>query len=127
MNINNIIKKDVVYVDMDANIKEVARKMKRNKVKYILVLDQNRAEGIITITDLVYRVIAEGKDYDVKAKDVMSRPLIVIFPETTLEEVVEAFKQHDIRRLIVIDKNDGRLIGVVEKDDVFKIISNFNK
>lgn len=117
------MKKDVLYVDTDLKIADVAKIMKKNKSSYVIVVKNNKAEGIITRTDIVNRFVAEQKSYDTKAKDIMSSPLIIVFPETNIDEVISAFKQHNIQRLIVIDKSDGRLIGVVDKDDVFNFIS----
>lgn len=123
----NIMKTNILCVDINNDVKSVAENMKRKKSSYAILVNKNRAEGIITRSDIVYKLVAEGKDYNTKAKDIMSAPLIVIFPETEIEEIIEIFKQHDVKRLIVIDKIDGKLLGVVEKDDVFKIISDSNK
>lgn len=124
MNLKKILKKNVLYVQPNTPVSEVAKLMRDRKLNYVIVVDNGRAEGIVTRTDIVYRIVAEGKDYSTKISEIMSSPLIVLFPEMTVDDAVKAFNQHPIQRIVIIDKDTGKLIGVVEKDDVFKIISS---
>lgn len=126
MKVEKIMKKDVLYADINVKIGDVARLMKKHRSSYVILVNNNKAEGIITRTDIVNRFVAEEKPYDTKAKDIMSSPLIIVFPETEIEDVISSFKQHNIQRLVVIEKSTGRLMGIVDKDDVFKIISDIN-
>ncbi|MEM1893551.1 MAG: CBS domain-containing protein [Candidatus Anstonellales archaeon] len=124
MTLNKLIKRDVLYVDINSEVGEVAKKMKEKRSGYAIVVDKNRAEGIVTRTDLVYRVLAEQKPYSTKIREVMSYPLIVLFPEMTIDDAINAFNQHPIQRIVIVDKNTSELIGVIDKDDVFKMLSN---
>ncbi|MFQ6107332.1 MAG: CBS domain-containing protein [Thermoplasmata archaeon] len=55
---------------------------------------------------------------DVKARDVMSRKLVVASPEDSLSEVLGKMKKHDIHEIPVIKKK--RLVGIVSYDTLTK-------
>ena len=58
--------------------------------------------------------------YKTKVDDVMSKPLRVVKPETTLEDAAMAMKENRIKRLPVVNDNN-ELIGVISEGDIMKI------
>ncbi|MFC1563308.1 CBS domain-containing protein [candidate division KSB1 bacterium] len=54
---------------------------------------------------------------DVKVKDVMTRDVIKVHQDATLQELVEIFIGNRLSGLPVIDKTD-RLVGIVSKTDL---------
>lgn len=55
------------------------------------------------------------------AKDRMSSPVVTVPPETDVEEAYRLMKEHNIRRLPVVDE-EGRLIGIVTDRDVRQVL-----
>jgi IMP dehydrogenase len=111
MKVKDLIEKPVT-VTTEASVQECAKVMKKNKTDFLIVLENNKAVGIITTTDIVYRSVSSG-DLNLKARDIMSCPLIVVFPDTDIDEAMEAMKNHKIKRLVVIDEK-GELKGIVK-------------
>lgn len=69
--------------------------------------------------DLTHRSIMKDANLnDVKARDVMSRKLVVASPEDSLSEVLGKMKKHDIHEIPVIKKK--RLVGIVSYDTLTK-------
>ncbi|MCS7122556.1 MAG: CBS domain-containing protein [Candidatus Micrarchaeota archaeon] len=124
MNLKRILKRNVLYVQPETPIYEAAKLMRDRGQNYVIVIDNGKAQGIVTRTDIVYRAVAERKDHYTKISEIMSSPLIVLFPEMSVDDAVRAFNQHPIHRIVIIDRDSGKLLGVVEKDDIFKIISS---
>jgi CBS domain-containing protein len=93
-------------------VQDVAIRMKNLDLGSFPVRDdQGRVVGMITDRDLVVRVLAEGRDpYTARARDVMSRDIIVIEEDSTVETAEELMKRHRIRRIPVVDR-EGRLTG----------------
>lgn len=58
----------------------------------------------------------QGKNQELKARDVMSRKIVSISPSSNLGEAVRKFKVSDISQLPVIA--EGHLVGVVSENDV---------
>jgi len=56
-------------------------------------------------------------------KQLMSRGMYTVFPESTLEEVVRSMLSFRIHRLFVIDEATGELEGVITTFDVLRVLS----
>lgn len=116
--------KTVVTASTNDSIEFVAKLMKKNNVGSIIVVDgteKSVAKGIITERDIVYKLVAQKKNIESSAaKDVMSKPLRVVKPETTLEQAATAMRENKIKRLPVVnDKNE--LIGILSEGDIMRI------
>jgi len=107
----------VITIDEDASVKEAADVMNQNEISCIIAVRKRKAVGIITERDLLKRIIVEGKNAkETKVKEIMSKPLIVVSPDTSLEEAVQLMFQKKIKKLPVIYKS--RLLGLVSLTDI---------
>ena len=85
-------------------------------VFYLYTLDDGgRLTGVISLRDLV---TTHG---DTKLKDIMSKQIHVVRPETDQEEVARIVSQYNFLAVPVVDSDD-RLLGIVTVDDVVDII-----
>ena len=85
-------------------------------VFYLYTLDdETRLTGVISLRDLV---TTPG---DTKLKDIMSKQIHVVRPETDQEEVARIVSQYNFLAVPVVDSDD-RLLGIVTVDDVVDII-----
>jgi CBS domain-containing protein len=102
----------------DASIREVARKMKALDVGMIPVYDGDRLVGMVTDRDITLRVVAAARDTtNTQAHEVMTPEVIYCFEDQTVEEAAQVMEQHQIRRLIVLNR-DKRLVGIVSLGDL---------
>jgi CBS domain-containing protein len=116
--------KDVVTIQSDQTILNAANIMNENKIGCLVVLENGRAVGIVTERDLLERVIAVSADpVKTTVRQVMSKPLVTVEPETMLEEAVEIMFQHKIKKLPVMERGDtdSRLVGLVTLTDIARI------
>jgi CBS domain-containing protein len=116
--------KDVVTIQSDQTILNAANIMNENKIGCLVVLENGRAVGIVTERDLLERVIAVSVDpVKTTVRQVMSKPLVTVEPETMLEEAVEIMFQHKIKKLPVMERGDtdSRLVGLVTLTDIARI------
>jgi CBS domain-containing protein len=109
---------EVVTVAEHASVFEVARRMQREAVGSVVVLDETGAPvGILTDRDLALRVVAADRDTATTvAHDVMSRPLVAVRAADPIERIVACMSEHGIRRVPVLE--DGRVVGIVSLDDL---------
>ena len=85
-------------------------------VFYLYTLDDEaRLTGVISLRDLV---TTPG---DTKLKDIMSKQIHVVRPETDQEEVARIVSQYNFLAVPVVDQED-RLLGIVTVDDVVDVI-----
>jgi CBS domain-containing protein len=121
-----MVKKPVTTVP-ETRVIDVAKTMKNNSIGSVIIVVKNKAVGIVTERDLVSRVVAMGRDpSDLEVKDIMSKPPIVVFEETTLTDAINVMKGKKIRRLIVVDEGD-KVVGILTIDDIGYNIDRFTE
>src|SRR5690242_7441012 len=80
-------KGDVYRIDADASVLDAVRAMVDANVGSLLVTVGGRVEGIVTERDYLRRVTLEGRDERTTAvREIMSSPLVVVTPDTAVEE-----------------------------------------
>jgi CBS domain-containing protein len=103
----------------EATLDEVARLMLQNDCGEIPVIDgSDQPIGVITDRDIVCRVVAEGRNpATVTVESCMTQPVITVRVDASLDEVLSAMEQHQIRRLPVVDE-DGCCTGIIAQADI---------
>jgi CBS domain-containing protein len=86
------------------------------------VVDAGRAIGILTDRDVALAVANNPDLGNAAVSDFMSRDIISVLPDASLEEVSALFGQHGIHRLLVVDAA-GQLLGIVTLADLAPHIS----
>jgi len=122
MLVKDVMSSPVVTIKEDASANQVAELMNKNGLGGIIVTSgEGNPLGIITERDLVERVLAKNvKPDSIKAKEVMTSPLITIEPDETIKEAARRMSRLNIRRLGVVYR--GQLIGVLSSKDVLAVV-----
>jgi CBS domain-containing protein len=117
LKVEDVMTMEVITIDEKASVKEAANVMNQYEIGCLIAVRKGKAIGIITERDLLKRVIVEDKNAKkTKIGEVMSRPLEVVAPGTSLEEALQLMFQKKIKKLPVVEKN--RLLGVVSLTDI---------
>jgi CBS domain-containing protein len=97
---------------------DAARKMRDREVGALPICgEDDRLKGIITDRDIVVRCVAEGGDpSSMKVEELAEGKPVTIGADDSVEEALRTMKEHDVRRLPVIDGHD--LIGMLSQADV---------
>jgi len=118
--VKEAMKTNIAWVEPKITVLEAAKLMKKRKIGNVLIVEKKQPIGILTESDILKKVVAEGKNAkDVLVKDVMSTPIIVIDPYVTLEEAMKTMGKCNVRRLPVIENNE--LIGIITQKDISRI------
>jgi CBS domain-containing protein len=115
-----IMSKKVVTVPSSASVATAMALLKENKIRNLIVDRDDEADnyGIVTETDIVYKVAAQGKNPEsVTVSEIMTKPCIEIDPEMPVQEIAAMFSNHNIHRAPVIK---GELIGIVTMFDIVR-------
>jgi CBS domain-containing protein len=121
MKVRDIMTKDVVTVEPRTVISWVISKMKHFKIRSLIVekADKNEAYGMVTVRDVVYKVIAEGVDPEmVEVKELTSRPALWVSPDMDIKDVAKFMKERKVSRVLVKEGED--LVGIASLLDVLK-------
>jgi CBS domain-containing protein len=122
MLVKDAMSSPVVTTDEETPSNKVARLMDENKVGAVVVTDkEGKSLGIITEKDLVIRVLSKNLTPNtVKAKSIMTTPLVTIEPDATISEAARKMSSIDIRRLGVLYKDN--LVGLLSSKDILSVM-----
>lgn len=120
-------KSDVVFVDKDMPIVEIAKLMRNRQVGDVIVTKviggKSKPVGMITDRDLVVNVLAEKKSADtMRAADLMTQPITVAYDTDGIYDLIKTMKKEGIGRLPIVDAN-GTLLGIVTAKKLLQLIS----
>jgi len=119
MLVKDVMSSPVITVSQEELVRKAVQVMNEAEVGSVIVLADERAVGIVTERDIL-RFIGEGGDAEkTGVGDIMSKPLIVVSPETDLEEAVRLMITKNVKKLPVVDR--GKLVGIVTLTDVARI------
>ncbi len=115
-------KAGVLSIDAGASVLDAARQMIDANVGSMLVSVDGRITGIVTERDYLRRVVlAERGDRETTVGEIMTSPLIVVSPDTSVEECMAIITQQRIRHLPVAV--DGVVVALISIGDVVKFTS----
>jgi CBS domain-containing protein len=116
--------RDVIRISGDATVFDAVKKMVEANVGAILVTGKNpdSIEGIFTERDYLRRIAVEGRtSRDTLVRDVMTSPVLVVGPETSVEEAMALMTDRRIRHAPVVEED--RLVGMVSIGDLVRLQS----
>jgi len=120
LQVHEIMVDKVITTKTDATVKDAAKLMNKYEIGCLVVVENGKPVGIITERDLVTRVLAKNKlPSKLKAKDVMTTPLVTITPDETLSNAARQMSRLNVRRLGVVYK--GGLVGLISSKDILAI------
>jgi CBS domain-containing protein len=115
--VREVMTENPVVLPKDASIVEAARLMRDHGIGDVIVVDGERAEGIVTDRDIVIRAVAEGTaPGEVRMQDVLSGELAAVTPDDPVERAIALMREKAIRRVPVVES--GRPVGVVSIGDL---------
>ena len=110
---------EVLGIDADATVLDAVRRMVDANVGALLVMEGGRVVGIFTERDYLRRVALERRDDEQTAvRAVMSSPLVVVNPDTPVDECMAIMTDRRIRHTPVVVESD--VVGMISIGDLVK-------
>lgn len=117
--VRDAMSKAIRSVRPTSSAHEAIEKMVKFNVGSILVMDGDKLHGIITERDIIVRIAEECMDSrSVQAKDIMSKPVLTVDENTTLEEAARIMSKKNVKKLVVI--REGKVLGVLTTTDIVR-------
>ena len=110
---------DIWSLTPDATVYEAVDQMAQKSVGALLVMEGERLVGIVSERDYARKVILKGKaSKETLVREIMSRPVISVRPEFTIEEAMALMTEKRVRHLPVVVEE--RVMGVISIGDVVR-------
>ena len=118
MKVADIMSQKVITVRSFATVAHCVKLMQDNGLSSLIVdrLDESDSYGIVTKTDIIYKVAAKGLDpKQVRVCEIMTKPCIVVNPDLNTQSLAQLFANSGIRRAPIIR---DQLLGIVSLTDL---------
>src|SRR2546423_13660603 len=116
MKVKDMMTSDPACCTSDTALAEVARMMVDKDCGEIPVVENNSSKipvGVVTDRDIVCRTVANGLNpLDLTAADCMTKPIVTVTPDMSLEECCRIMEEKLIRRVPVVDDR-GACVGML--------------
>jgi len=120
MLVKEAMTKNVIVVNPDATIKDAAKIMTQQRVGSLLVIEGNKLVGIITELDIIWKVVAGDLDPKITlVRDVMTKQVVSVKANQTLEDATEIMVENSIKKLPVLE--DDKLVGIITATDLISV------
>jgi CBS domain-containing protein len=119
---SDVMTKHVVSIEPEATVAEAIEKMKQWNVTSLLVGRKDKTDtwGFMSQTDVIEKVVAEGQaPEDVLVQEIMTKPVITVPSNCSLQDCAALMGRADIRRVLVFDGQD--IVGIVSSSDIFNV------
>ena len=115
MNAKDIMTRDIITVAPNMSVKTLAMTLIKNQISGAPVARKDgKIVGVVSEGDIVAK---KGKD----VKAIMSKKVISVSQDTTVEEIAQLMTTHAIKRLPVM--NGGTIVGIVSRADIVSAIA----
>jgi len=116
-----LVKRDVPTVGPNDDLKKAVRKMLETDYRRVIVVDEeNRVLGILTVGDIVRRYLSKNEKLrEISIEPYYQRNVSVVWRGTPLKAALKALLLCNAMAIPVID-DEGNLIGMVDETDLLK-------
>ena len=125
MKLKEIMTRDVEVVQPDDTLQEAAKKMRMRDVGFLPVCDGQKLVGALSDRDITVWAAADGKDpKKTQVKDLVHSRVCWCYEDQTVDESAKMMTEQEIRRVMVIGREDKQLVGVVSLGDLATRVSS---
>lgn len=117
MKAKDIQSRNLIIVEEDTSIWQVAQLMKEKDVGFIPISNRNKITGVITDRDLVCNAIANKCDLEKPIKDYMTKKVICVEEEDNIAKILNTMRKNKIKR-VMVQNNDKKLVGIISFSDI---------
>lgn len=116
--VSTIMSPDVQTCSPTATASDAARLMAQAGVSSLCVTDDEKLVGILTVKDLVTRVMAADLDGNTPVGTIMTRDPVALTPSALGSDVLLYMNEHHFAHVPIVDQD--RLVGIVTQTDLIK-------
>jgi CBS domain-containing protein len=130
MKVSDLIgsRKDIFSITEEMSVHQAAQYLREKQVRAVGVVDAGgKLSGVISQSDVSDKVAAENKcPAWMKASDIMTRELVTVTREMTLDDCLRLMEQNSIYHLIVLGEKQ-EFLGMLSISDILRVVASDEK
>lgn len=115
---------DLWSISPSASVYDALRLMSDKDIGALVVVEDDQMVGIMSERDYARKIVLLGKSSrETTVDEIMSKKVVTVHPEQTVEEAMELMNGNRIRHLPVVENDDvTKVLGMISIGDVVKAI-----
>ncbi|MBU4535744.1 MAG: homoserine O-acetyltransferase [Euryarchaeota archaeon] len=119
--VQDVMAHEIALIHENTTIENAANLMMDCKVTHLPVVDyQKKLIGIVTAWDISKSVALKCSTLE----QIMTREVVVSFPDEPIEKAAEKMKEHNISSLPVVD-SENKIKGIITTDQISTLITKY--
>lgn len=122
VSVRDVMREDFTTVPATLQLQALGDMFRTSAWVYFPVLNRDgRMSGIISLNDIRTIILEEELARLVVVGELMTREVITVFPDDTLNRAMEQFGLKDIEQMPVVTRKDPRkVVGMIKRQDVIR-------
>lgn len=116
--LGQFIHRELVTCDPDTTARQAAQLMRRQGVDSVVVVQNDRAVGILTDIDFRNRLVARAGSPETPVRRLMSAPVLTISADASLFDALMLMLERKVHRLVLVRPGSDAPAGVLTDRDV---------
>ena len=117
LQVKHMMLTNVITAKPNMTVKQTIKTLYEKHIGSVIVIDENnKCKGIFTERDAI-RLVAENVNLDQSLGNVMTKNVITIQGDTSINEVRKIISEHKVRHLPVVNQK-GELTGLLSVRDL---------
>ncbi len=116
MKAQDIMSRNLIIMNDNTSISEVARIMKEKDIGFIPISNDNKIIGVITDRDIVVNAISNKCNLDTPVKEYATKNVISVNIDDNVSKILNVMRKNKVKRVLVNDEH--KLVGIVSFSDI---------
>ncbi len=116
MKAQDIMSRNLIIMNDNTSISEVARIMKEKDIGFIPISNDNKIIGVITDRDIVVNAISNKCNLDTPIKEYATKNVISVNIDDNVSKILNVMRKNKVKRVLVNDEH--KLVGIVSFSDI---------
>ena len=122
MKVGQVMIRDVITIGIGSRMSDLRNLLREKRISGVPVVDDDQLVGLVSIEDFI-KCLADGNPDSFVEKQ-MTRDVKTFYDTDPLVHAVEEFEHYGYGRFPVIDRQTGKLAGIITKGDIVRGLLN---
>ena len=126
--VSRVMSRQVKTIQENDTIQHASKIMVQNDIGSVIVVAAQSVNaqtpvGIITGKDIVRHLAERPISFSDPVNQLMSRPVVTIHPNASLQDALQTMQARNIRRLLVMSDDGNNMAGIITDKDIIRYIA----